>query len=196
MIMKCYAEQNNLQSAGGTSGESSICVATPVGSFIGDIMKQIPLNHGKYAIVDDWNYERLMKHKWQAKKHRYTYYAVAAGDKVYKNNKRTILRMHREILGLKHKDGILTDHINHNGLDNREANLRICTNAQSVMNRRKIKKKSSKYKGVSFYKAGSKWSVNVAGIHVGYFYQEEKAAKVYNDIARIIYGEYAYMNEI
>lgn len=38
--MQCYAEQyNQLRSARGTSGESSICVATLAGSFIGDKVK-------------------------------------------------------------------------------------------------------------------------------------------------------------
>jgi len=43
--------------------------------------------------------------------------------------------MHRKIL--KVPASMFVDHINHNGLDNREANLRPATRAQNARNRRK-----------------------------------------------------------
>ncbi len=50
--MVCYAAQNNLlKPAEGNSGESSSCVTTSTGFFIGDKMKRIPLTQGKFAIV-------------------------------------------------------------------------------------------------------------------------------------------------
>jgi len=60
--------------------------------------------------------------------------------------------MHREILNAP--PALVVDHINHNGLDNRKKNLRLCTVAQNSMNQRpsRRKNKSSKYKGVSFDK--------------------------------------------
>lgn len=42
--------------------------------------------------------------------------------------------MHRLIMNAKKGDYI--DHINHDGLDNRENNLRICTNRQNAPNSR------------------------------------------------------------
>jgi len=97
-------------------------------------MKQITLTQGQYAIVDDWNYEWLNQWKWCAgwAKNTKSYYAMrrAKGefDRYY------IIRMHREILGLKKGDRRQADHINHNTLDNRESNLRIVNNQQNCFN--------------------------------------------------------------
>jgi hypothetical protein len=38
-------------------------------------MKQIPLTRGKFALVDDVDYERLIQTKWQAKPSTNTWYA-------------------------------------------------------------------------------------------------------------------------
>lgn len=52
----------------------------------------IPLTQGKFAIVDDEDYEYLSQFKWYAEKHRKTFYAA----RTIFNPKRTI-RMHQEI---------------------------------------------------------------------------------------------------
>ena len=49
------------------------------------------------------------------------------------------------------------DHINHNGLDNRKENLRICTNRQNSRNRKASKRNTSGIKGVSRHKLSNKW---------------------------------------
>jgi hypothetical protein len=66
------------------------------------------------------------------------------------------------------------DHINGNGLDNRLCNLREVTQQQNCHNQRTAPKhNTSGFMGVSFYKAGSKYSahINLNGKkkHLGYF---------------------------
>jgi hypothetical protein len=95
-------------------------------------------------------------------------------------------------------DGMHTDHVNGNGLDNRRCNLRICSNSQNHMNRRKMPGKSSVYKGVCA-KPG-KWEsairVKRKLIHIGYFKNECDAAKAYDKSARKYFGEFARPNFI
>jgi hypothetical protein len=68
--------------------------------------------------------------------------------------------MQREII--KIGEGLLTDHINHNSLDNRKANLRPATPTQSNRNRRKFSGSSnSKYKGVYWKKHIKKWVAQI-----------------------------------
>ncbi len=98
------------------------------------------------------------------------------------NGRSEFFLLHRELMGLVKGDGLEVDHINHNKLDNRRANLRIVTrqgNRQNVASRRGS---SSQYRGVAWDKAAGKW---VAGIgingkrkYLGYFTDEQEAAAV------------------
>ena len=105
-------------------------------------MKKIELTQGKFALVDDEDFEWLNQWKWYANHLGYTWYVVRSVR--YDNEVKAIL-MHRSILNAKIGEEI--DHINHNGLDNRKKNLRICTRSQNNMNRNKLRG-TYKYKGV------------------------------------------------
>lgn len=167
-------------------------------------MKKIPLTQGKFAIVDDENFEQLSKHKWCVQKAENTFYAIRGiGGRL---NHR-VISMHRQILGLKHGDGKQTDHKNHNGLDNREANLRVCINTQNQHNRLKAKnKRTSQYKGIYWHKGRiykgkqykGRWQVeiqfNKKRIYLGSFHNEIKAAKMYDKKAKVLFGEFANLN--
>jgi hypothetical protein len=94
----------------------------------------------------------------------------------------------------------MTDHINHDGLDNRRSNLRPVTPAQSAANRRPQIGSSSRYKGVQWSTRGRKWSavINVAGRrrYLGLFVDEEEAALAYNAAVLEAYGDYAWLNPV
>jgi hypothetical protein len=66
------------------------------------------------------------------------------------------------------------------------------------MNRKGRRGTSSKYKGVSWYKAKKCWRamIQVEGRckFLGYFESEEEAARVYDKAARRYHGEFAYQN--
>ena len=92
-------------------------------------MKEIPLNRGMAALVDDADFLELSKIKWSIKKGCNTYYAQHTS---YGPLKSTTTLMHRIIM--KTPAGMDTDHINGNGLDNRRVNLRIVTHKENMQN--------------------------------------------------------------
>ena len=161
-------------------------------------MKHIPLTQGKFAIVDDADYEWLNQHKWYALKIRQTFYAVRHTTKP--SGEQTIIYMHREILGLNFDDKRQGDHRNHGGIDNQRDNLRICTNSQNQQNMRPNPQKncSSVYKGVCWHKNRRKWQadieINGHHIYLGHFKSEIDAAKAYDKAASKYFGEFAYLN--
>ncbi len=96
--------------------------------------------------------------------------------------------------------GKLVDHRNHDTLDNRKENLRICTHKENMQNRISDKNSFSIYKGV--YKTCTKnlfessIGVNNKKIALGYFKTEVEAALEYNKAAKKYFGEFAYLNKI
>ena len=162
-------------------------------------MRTIELTQGKQALVDDEDYELLMNYKWhawQASKNGDIWYAATyfyLGNDYGRN-----IDMHRLLLDL---DGtkLSVDHINGDGLDNRRCNLRVANQQQNMMNRRKgSKQTSSKYKGVYRKKHTHLWRAHIQynrkDIHIGYFKDEEDAARAYDQKAIELFKEFANLN--
>ena len=88
------------------------------------------------------------------------------------------------------------DHINNNRSDNRIENLRECSIQQNTYNRAKYG--NHKYKGV--YKDNNKFKVQIMDNgklkYLGLYKTEEEAAIVYNNYAKQVFGEFAYLNKI
>lgn len=161
-------------------------------------MKQIKITRGRYALVDDEDYERLTKHQW-ALNPEGNGYAIRKGNK-HKGEPRTI-QMHREILELvKDKDrNKIIDHINGNGLDNRKCNLRVVTIQKNAFNKVKANGSyTSKYKGVLKRKNKNGWiariKFNDRHMELGTYYDEELAAAVYNFASRLMFGDFRKEN--
>ncbi len=100
---------------------------------------------------------------------------------------------------IKVPEGTVTDHINHDAMDNRSANLRAATKTQNLYNRKKFPNStSSKYKGVSWVKRNRKWLASITlknkKIHLGCFRDEIEAAKAYDRAAIKYHGEFACLN--
>lgn len=91
------------------------------------------------------------------------------------------LRMHRLILQAPTE--LQVDHRNLNGLDNRKANLRLCTHAQNTWNVRRRRDNKSGYKGVVWHKGTKRWCARYTHknqrVLVGYFRDPYEAHLAY-----------------
>jgi hypothetical protein len=160
--------------------------------------KTIPLTQGKYAIVDDEDYEAVNKYKWFAQLRSGGWYAARCGD--WRERPRKCFHMHRVIMDAP--DELFVDHWNHDGLDNRRSNLRVCTWGQNQDNKGKQKGQfTSQFKGVWWSRNERKWRAaicdNAGGRkYLGYFALERDAALAYNEAATRIHGEFAYLNDV
>lgn len=170
-------------------------------------MKLIPLTQGKFAKVDDSDYESLISRKWWAVKFSAYYYAAT---KI--NGKRVL--MHRLLLNTP--TGMLGDHRDGDTLNNQRGNLRNCSRMQNGANRRKKNNGTSKYLGVTLARTREKYTSKVTGetkIYeytawkaeirhnkkghtIGQFQNEEDAARAYNKKALELHGEFANLNKV
>ena len=107
-----------------------------------------------------------------------------------------VFQVHRIIMAITYGywPPEVVDHINGDRLDNRLTNLRYASISQNGANRGpdKLGKHSSEYKGVCFF--DGTWRASVAGRYLGSFNSEEAAAKVYDAVARDVWGEFARVN--
>ena len=168
-------------------------------------MKEIPLTRGYVSLVDDEDFAALSAYKWHAKVHRNgKIYAIRNTPKP-RGEQPATLKMHRVILGVV--DGVLVDHENGDGLDNRRENLRAATSSQNQANRR-VTSNQHGYKGVAFIgytqNKGKRWTrrkpwkasiaVEERLISLGYYLSPEEAADAYDRGAVKYFGQFAATN--
>jgi hypothetical protein len=150
-------------------------------------MKEIQLTKGKVALVDDEYYEWLNQWKWN---YLLGGYAVRHTSRITSDHR--IVYMHRVILNTP--EGMYTDHINHNKLDNRRCNLRICTKSQNSVNSKINKSNKSGYKGVYWFKRYRKWGAFITlqykHIHLGYYNNRIEAANARREKSLELFGEF------
>lgn len=162
-------------------------------------MRRIKLSNGLITLVDDINFLSLSVFKWHfLRSKKNNFYAYRSKKK---NGKQKNTLMHRQILNVTKKE-IQIDHINGNGLDNRIANLRICSHLQNCRNKRvSMRIKHSKFKGVGFHKSAKNKirayiMHNGKQKHLGYFPSEKSAALAYNKSAMELFGLFANLNDV
>lgn len=148
--------------------------------IMGDGTARIPLM-GKtgevraYAIIDAADAAFVSQWRWSLMR---TY----ACRTVRVNGRAMSIRLHRELLGLKHGDTREGDHINHQTLDNRRSNLRILPHLGNLQNRIARRSSRSQHRGVSWSTAEQKWKATVRvdglNVHLGYFTSEHDAGAI------------------
>jgi hypothetical protein len=178
-----------------------------------NFMKEIQLNtvqktrpdYMRYkALVDDEDFEFLNQYKWRVQHDEHRMYV-----KTKINGKQ--VSMHVLLLGKK--DGKVIDHKDGNGLNNQRLNLRFCTNQENCRNCRSYG--SSSYYGVSINRTRVKnWSkskgewvygkiciawrtriiIDGKNKWAGSFKTEIEAARKWDELAKIHYGEFARLN--
>jgi hypothetical protein len=150
---------------------------------------------GRFAIIDPEDVERVTAYRWHVhfcgRNHDYPY---AACERLKGSPLRTL---HRFVMRVTDRS-VLVDHDNHNGLDCRKTNLRICTRTQNQMNRLPNAISTSRFKGVGWKKSAGKWQVRYRHdgkqIWLGYFADEIEAARAYDAAVMAIHGEFALPN--
>lgn len=141
------------------------------------------------VIIDDSDFDLVRKHN--AKWYFYEGYAMCRS---YVTREKIV--MHRLIMSAQ--KGQQIDHINRNRLDNRKENLRFCNQSQNMANIIKKNNSSSKYKGVYYSKANSKWLVQIkckgVSYYFGYHENEIQAALIADIHFKKLNGEFAVLN--
>ena len=165
-------------------------------------MKTVPLigkrAAGRVALIDDKDWPLVTGHAWRVleyerngkKKGPYALTDTGSGD-----GRLVTMYMHKLITGYP-----MTDHIDHDGLNNQRFNLRPATHAQNLHNQRLRNGTSSRYKGVCWHGRCHKWqaglTIDSRYIYLGLYAREEEAALAYNTAALEAFGAYAYLNPV
>ncbi len=139
----------------------------------------------KTILLDAADVDTTSKYQWVVGLHGYATHGAG---------KKQIL-MHRLLTGCSNNDTV--DHINRNRLDNRRSNLRVCTRTENAMNKPRLSKGQNPYKGICLCPDGM-WQAQITldgkAIYLGRSRDPVTAAKAYDTAARVIYGEFAYLN--
>jgi hypothetical protein len=148
-----------------------------------------------WTVVDLADLERVRPYSWLVLAVSSTTYAQA-WTRGQDGRRRNIL-LHRLIVDAP--QDVQVDHINHDGLDNRRANLRLATRSQNQANMRaETIGATSRYKGVSWEKFTQRWkaciTVHGKGVTLGRYGAEEEAARAYDQAAIEAWGEFACVN--
>jgi hypothetical protein len=159
----------------------------PMSDLLDPKVRRIPLGNNLFAIVDARDYKKLCKHRWYASRHGPNVYARC-------REKGKDMYMHRMIM--RPRKGYVVDHIDHNGLNNRRCNLRVCTPQQHQANRGPCGG-TSRFVGV-FRSKDNKWQAGIQWhghqYYLGVFDDEVEAAKARDLKAYELNREHAYLN--
>jgi hypothetical protein len=146
------------------------------------ILRNRDANEVARGKIDIEDIEKIKKYKWS--------YDATNG---YVVNSKYRIRLNRYLMNCP--DDLVVDHINHDKLDNRKNNLRICTKQQNNFNRAITNNKTSGITGVSWEKGLNKWRayININGEreYLGCFNTIEEATEARKQAEIEYFGEYA-----
>ncbi len=141
---------------------------------------------GGEFLYDVADHPLISQYTWQRGKRGYPTTGI--------NRKTTV--MHRVLYGFP--SGVDIDHISGDKLDNRRANLRICTHQENMFNQKMRNTNTSGFTGVSYLKNTRSYEAYIHHSgkkhHLGLFADPADAAVARDHAARRLFGEFARMN--
>jgi hypothetical protein len=147
-------------------------------------------NHKCKTIIDTEDLPKIKNYKWSV---------IDSTNTISTRYKGAYISISRLIMDVLDQN-MVVDHINHDRLDNRKINLRVCEQAKNCRNKYKQSNNKSGYKGVFWRKDTNKWSTQISvdgtTFNLGCFDSKEEAAKTYNRAAIKYHGEFASLNKI
>lgn len=176
------------------------------------MVKEITCSGGEVILVDDEDYPVMSRHPWHftTNGEGNRSYAVTRLNTAQSKSMKTVF-MHNMILGFCFN----VDHADNNPKNNTKDNLRPATWQENQWNKGKQKTKnglpcSSKYKGVMYrpLKGRDRWLAQIKHVEhgepkhtgkmikLGYFYDEDDAARTYNAKVLELRGEWAWVNPV
>lgn len=147
-------------------------------------------------LIDADDYDKIKNHRWFLG--AYDYIVMNDKNSSYKGKK---TYLHRFLVA---GSSAHIDHIDRNKLNNRRNNLRPATFTENFGNQEKHrtyagKPTTSKYKGVCYHKTSKLWVARISferETRTKSFDSEIDAARQYNEWAKILFGEFALINDI
>lgn len=150
----------------------------------------VEIDGGAFVQVDRIDVPLAMSRPWRKGPSGYVTYVGGRNS----SGKREPKSFHRAVMNPG--AGEWVDHINHDKLDNRRSNLRVCSPGENNRNRRP--NSMTGYKGVyKNYKSntfGASIKVDDKKTYLGSFKTAEEAARAYDAAAEQAFGEFAFLN--
>jgi hypothetical protein len=158
-----------------------------VDRVIGPSIAYVPLTKGYYALIDSWRADFVETWNW--------YYSDGRACRTpCVSEKGRSMKLHAALFPCS-AAGQYRDHINGNSLDNRAANIRICTHQQNLFNTKRRTDNSTGYKGVSKISGSAKFAahirINGKTRYIGTYITAQDAHKAYAKEAVRLFGEYS-----
>lgn len=157
---------------------------------LGNGTTELLTSKSETILIDSEDYDKVKDYCWSRGA---VGYAVARDSDIDAPS-----LMHRLIMN-PCKDEVV-DHMNHNKLDNRKKNLRLCEQRHNARNTVTPSDNTSGHKGVYWNKEKRKWNVKIGyenkSIDYGYFDSIEEAIKKRAEVEEFYFGEFSYKNSM
>ena len=157
----------------------------------------VPLTRGYEAIIDAADVSLVDGYNWSANLRFFrggSIRTVYAYRQQRLGGRKIMILLHRHLLGAP--SGILVDHKDGCGLNNRRRNLRQANGSQNAQNSQTPVTNTSGARGATWLPKTRKWQVQIKAngrcYHIGSFTDRGEAARAYEAASARLHGEFAF----